>query len=64
MSNLRILSLVNTAVTDDGLEALSELPALSAVNLYRTQVTNSGVNRLKLARPGLIVEQQNTWRPD
>jgi Leucine-rich repeat (LRR) protein len=55
LTNLSVLDLQDTQVTDAGLEHLKGLPNLSVLSLQGTQVTDAGVNELKGSLPGLTI---------
>jgi hypothetical protein len=45
MTELRVLDLDDTAVTDEGLASLAKLPKLQVLRLSRTKVTDAGFNK-------------------
>ena len=49
--HLGLLDLDSTNVTDAGLKHLEGLTGLAELNLYGTQVTDEGVNKLQQALP-------------
>ena len=55
LSQLRILSLAGTQVTDAGLQHLAALRSLRQVFLYPSKVTDAGVEQLKAVLPGVQV---------
>lgn len=46
LKNLRKLHLENTAITDAGLEALTDMPHLTYINLVGTKVTDNGLRKI------------------
>ncbi|KAB7728693.1 hypothetical protein F5984_17825 [Rudanella paleaurantiibacter] len=56
LPNLEQLNLYGTAVTDAGLAQLAQLPNLKVLYLWQTKTTPAGVERLRKARPDLIIE--------
>ncbi|MEW6658801.1 MAG: hypothetical protein AB1424_09080 [Thermodesulfobacteriota bacterium] len=55
LTGIKRLNIAGTQISDDGLAALEELENLEWVCVNRTQVTNAGVNRLKVTRPNVTV---------
>lgn len=55
LDSLEVLSLCETAVTDECLDEFAALPELKMVRLRNTQVTDAGVAWLREQRPGLGV---------
>jgi hypothetical protein len=53
--DLRVLSLVDSSVTDKGLPHLTRLRSLRMLDLRGTRVTDEGVARLRAAMPGVLV---------
>jgi len=56
LKNLEELNLVGTSVTDASLPDLANATNLQRLFLWSTQVTPDGVERLRAARPGLVIE--------
>ena len=56
LSGLEYLNLYGTAVTDNGLDALSSLKQLRALYVWETRVTPGGISRLQSALPRLTIE--------
>jgi hypothetical protein len=52
---LGVLNVDGTPVTDQGLKYLESLPHLESVSLCATRVTAGGIERLRKARPKLVV---------
>jgi hypothetical protein len=61
LSNLEVLYLTYTRVTDVGLEFLKNLKSLQTLALARTKVTNEGVKELKRALPNAHVHLRSSW---
>jgi hypothetical protein len=60
---VRGLWLSHTKLTDACIDALVEVPGLEWVKLDHSQITASGIERLRMARPQLVVH--NPWsRPE
>jgi hypothetical protein len=57
LTNLQILDLRETRVTDAGLVHLKGLTSLQAVYLDVTEVSDAGVADLQLSSPGLTIEK-------
>ena len=57
MTNLRVLQLIGTQVTDAGLVHLEGLTNLGVLYLKGTQVTDAGENRLRTALPNCHVRR-------
>lgn len=56
LPNLEQLNLYGTAITDTGLMELAKCPHLKRLYLWQTQTTPAGIDRLRKARPTLIIE--------
>lgn len=57
LAHLKFLDLSGSALTDTGLESIQNLKVLKKLNLEMTQVTASGIERFKKARPQVEVKQ-------
>jgi hypothetical protein len=55
LTQLKLLELTGTTVTDAGLEHIRPLSGLQNLTLYRTRVTATGVAELQKALPNLTV---------
>ena len=51
--NLQVLDLRKTAITDQSIPILMEMPHLKRIGLENTKITKDGMNRLKMSRPAL-----------
>ncbi|WP_139215940.1 leucine-rich repeat domain-containing protein [Parapedobacter composti] len=60
---MRYLNLVNTKVSDEGLNALTRLPSLQVLYLYQTKVTAQGIASLVQAVPQLEIDTGNYMLP-
>ena len=58
-TDLERLGLINTTVTDAGLEHVKGLPKLKYLTLWGTKVTDSGVKKLQQALPNCKIY----WEP-
>ena len=56
LSNLSVLTLIDTQVTDAGLAHLKELSNLSELDLVRSQATFGGVRELRRVLPKLTIK--------
>ena len=57
LTDLRKLSVFDTAVGDAGLEHLAALPVLETVLTGRSKVTPEGQSALRARRPGISFEE-------
>jgi len=55
LESLQDLSLIATGVTDAGLEHLAQIPSLRIVTLQGTKVTSEGAQKLRAARPEILI---------
>ena len=55
LTNLKVLALSNSQVSDAGLEHLKGLKNLEVLTLHNTQVTDAGVADLQQALPQLRI---------
>jgi hypothetical protein len=55
MKRLRVLGLARTGITDAGLKYLAAIKSLREVYVFPTKVTDSAVDELKGALPGVRV---------
>ena len=56
LTRLRRLSLDDTAITDNGLNALTNSKNLQDLSVKRTKVTAAGIAKLRIAVPNLELE--------
>ena len=56
LSQLEVLELKGTKITDTGLEHLKGLKRLQILSLFQTKVTDAGIERLQKALPKARIE--------
>ncbi|MEM6628102.1 MAG: hypothetical protein AAF694_00440, partial [Bacteroidota bacterium] len=56
LEKLEYLNLYGSKVGDGALETLKDLPGLKRVYLWQSQVSNEGAEKLKEARPDMMVD--------
>ncbi len=56
INSLRTLWLSHTSLSDSCVDAIADIPGLESVDLISTQITQKGIDRLKAAKPLLIVK--------
>ena len=58
LGDMSELDLVRAAVTDDGIESLSQLPQLEELYLFETPVTEKGIAKLQKLMPNLVIKTE------
>lgn len=58
VGGIRGLLFWNTGITDASIDVIAGVPGLETVDLSNTRVTQEGVERLRAARPGVVVRSR------
>jgi len=58
VGGIRALLFWNTGITDSSIDVIAGVPGLETVDLSNTRVTQEGVERLRAARPGVVVRSR------